>query len=169
MPSTITAAMLFPSSVKQILNFDCNNALEDILLPDNLEFISFKEFFDKFIPNNFIPKSVKTIKLTCWNYKINKDNLPDNLSTLIINDDTNGVIENLPDNLVKLKLLGRFHNSILNNLPILLKVLEIDFLRYELNNLPVTLEKLIIHVCNKNVYDKIKIPFCCHVYIKSII
>ena len=152
---------IFPPSVKQMLNFNFENTIEETLLPTNLKYISFSSFFDKKFTRDFFPLSVRTIELCGVKpYLINKDILPINLECLII--DKNCVIESLPENLIKFKI-SKFKNTdtIINNLPTSLKILEIDYLTYELLNLPTSLEKLIIHGCSKKIRNKIKIPFEC--------
>jgi hypothetical protein len=156
---------VFPRSVKKIINFSSLTPLEEILLPENLEYLSFSNMFDKTIPKNFIPEKVKTVQIYCYSKnKISKENLPKNLETLEIGDVP---IESLPENLITLKIKEEY-SYVLDNLPTTLKVLEIQFLNQELTNLPFTLEKLIIEMCPTRLKDKIKIPFGCKTEIRFV-
>jgi len=154
---------IFPQSIKQILNLQFNNS--EILLPKNLEYISifYKNVYRK---QNFFPPSVKTIKLynkDAYEH-IKKELFPLNLEVLIL--EGNFIIDDLPENLIELRILCKLENySILNNLPFSLKVLELYFLERNLSNLPVGLENLIIKHCMTKLKNKLKIPFGCNLHI----
>lgn len=75
---------VFPSSVKKILNFSCISPLEEIILPENLEVMTFyPDYANQKIPDVFFPKNIKKIAMG-YNLLRPGYTLPENLNSLTI-------------------------------------------------------------------------------------
>ena len=98
----------------------------------------------------YLSNKLKSIKIWMPGYENSKlENLPDNIeNVLIIGNCFNTEIDNL-SNIKKLEIIGDKFNKVLNNLPVGLRELKImgNNFNQELNNLPEYLERLEITCC----------------------
>ncbi len=112
------------------------------------------------------PKTIRALILKS-NCEITK--YPENLEVLVIDfnfsttrkNSKNNCLDFLPNTLKKLVIKDSCFNEPLDNLPNNLKILEFSYINREYNNLPSSLEKIIIRYDKYAGIEKIKIPFGC--------
>ena len=146
------------NNITKTLTIHCefNEELKDI--PDDTEII----IFDEDRKNN---------KYSKFNQKIKENVLPDSLHTLTFGHYFNQEIKEnvLPKSIKKISLYS--HCNLINNLPLQIEEVYINFSYHytnnkEVNNLPITLEKITIE--NEKYLKYItKIPFGCEIVIQK--
>lgn len=184
---------IFPNARIIKFGYFYNQSLEKIKFSDSTEIIEFGYNFDKPIDNTKWSKNLKVLKFgNDFNQPIDNINLPDNLEEIHFGTMFNQPLDKVkwPSNLKLIKLGCMFkqnivinddvelcfheiHDSIANNLPNNLKKLTIIHLNCKLDNLPASLEQLIVKTSvnkiNKetdkfeNYLEISKIPFNCQV------
>jgi len=154
---------------------DYNQTIDEHVLPESLEHLEFGRKFKKMIAPNLLPENLKTLVFGGdYLFKLEKNVLPPNLENLTLSLKYCEILEedSVPSTLNKLTINGATVNEILlKNLPLSsnIQILEINRLEFELDNLPVTIKKIILlSDWNKNAKDLIKkIPFGCELDIPT--
>ena len=122
-----------------------NKSLADSLLKlINLQQLTFGKYFNQPLANS-LDKLINLQQLTLGREFNQKIEIPFNIHILNLNCNNQYLIENLPDSIKELELEFMF-NLKLDNLPSSMRIIRIKniFYNWELNNLPKSLEKLVL-------------------------
>jgi hypothetical protein len=163
---------VFPNSLHTLsIGYDFNQDIKENVLPNSLHTITFGVWFNQEIKENVLPDSLHTLTFGCnFNQEIKENVLPDSLHTLSFGVWFNQEIKEnvLPKSIKKIGLFS--HCDFINNLPLWIEEVYIQFIGNgrdkEVNNLPMTLEKIIIED-EKYLKYITKIPFGCDIVIKK--
>jgi hypothetical protein len=150
-----------------------NQKIKENVLPESLHTLRLGYYFNQEIKENILPKSLHTLTFGYhFNQEIKENVLPDSHHTLTFRDCFNQVIKEnvLPKSIKKIGLYS--HCNLINNLPLGIEEVYIDFYgndKYnkEVTNLPITLEKIVISD-EKYLKYITKIPFSCDIIIQKI-
>ncbi len=159
----------FPNSIKTILfGSFFNQPIDNVKFPENLEKLCFGDNFNQEVNNLILPKNLKILK---FGYHFNKslDNLvlPEKLEILELGLDYDLKLTNLKIGYLTKIILYNDSKNTLNNLPVDLKFLEVNYLSEPLKNLPFMLEILYYKNSDEDYINKSKIPFGCHILKKN--
>jgi hypothetical protein len=173
-----------------------NQEIKENVLPGSLHTLIFGEIFNQEIKENVLPYNLHTLTFgTAFNQEIKENVLPDSLHTLNFGRDFNQKIKEnvLPNSLHTITFGYNFnkeikekmfpcsikniclwsHCNLIYNLPLRIEEVNIMFAEWndkynkEVNNLPMTLEKIIIED-EKYLKYITKIPFGCDIVIQKI-
>ena len=166
-----TKIIIFDENYKNKEFSKFNQEIKENVLPVSLHTLIFGHTFNQEIKENVLPVSLHMLTFG-WNFdqEIKENVLPISLHTLGFGFNFNQEIKEnvLPKSIKNICLWS--HCNLINNLPLWIEEVYIIFAEWnekynkEVNNLPITLEKI-------NIYDEIflryitKIPFGCDITI----
>ena len=169
-----TEIIIFDEDNENEKNSKFNQEIKENILPDSLHTLTLGYSFNQEIKENVLPNNLHTLTFgDNFNQEIKEDILPGNLHTLIFGFHFNQEIKEnvLPKSIKKIGLYS--HCNLINNLPLQIEEVCIKFNKYydeynkEVNNLPITLKKIVIEN-EKNLKYITKIPFGCEIIIQKI-
>jgi hypothetical protein len=151
-----------------------NKEIKEKVLPYSLHTLNFGGDFKQEIKENVLPVSLHTLTFmnySSFNQEIKENVLPKSLHNLTFGFYFNQIIKNnvLPKSIKNICLWS--HCNLINNLPLWIEEVYIMFGKWndkydkEVNNLPITLKKIIIKD-EKYLKYITKIPFGCDIVIK---